>query len=107
MVEGELSGDSGRSPFPPLPPFLPLHWEVPLPPLRAGLPGAASQVLGDGAERTESQPSGMRQLVWSRLLILLVSSGKERDLPTNFPQETQTPALPTLSLSPNLTDQGL
>ena len=49
----------------------------------------------------------MRQLVWSRPLILLVSSGKERDLPTNFPQETQTPALPTLSLSPNLTDQGL
>lgn len=101
MVEGELSGDSGR------PPFLSLHWEVHLPPLRAGLPGAASQVLGDTAECTESQPSGMRQMVWSRLLMLLVSSEKERDRPTNFPQETQTPALPTLRLSPNLTDQGL
>ena len=46
-------------------------------------------------------------MVWSRLLMLLVSSEKERDRPTNFPQETQTPALPTLRLSPNLTDQGL
>ena len=27
-------------------------------------------------------------MVWSRLLTLLVSSEKERDLPTNFPQES-------------------